>query len=100
MPNYGTGRTPRQVYGHAQATDTQSVRAWTADGPAVSMAVWQLWERAARTIYSPGEPVELTRVRDELESWRDVARDQYRQGYPAILQPHVMHALRIAGWVQ
>ena len=98
-PN-GTGRTPRQVYGHSGTATTESVRVWVASGPSVTLAVWQMWERAARTDYAPGEPLQLTQVRDELELARDVSRELYKQGYPPILAAHVVNALKLAGWVR
>lgn len=98
MPTNRAGRTPARVYGHGEATTTESVRVWVSSRERVSLAVWQLWERAARTNYSPGEPLELTQARDELELARDVARDLHRLGTPAVLSAHVVNALRVAGW--
>lgn len=66
----------------------------------MSLRVWQLWERAARTDYRPGEPAELTQVRDELHLARDVARELDRLGIPALLSAHVVNALQVAGWVK
>lgn len=99
MSAYERGRAPGRVHGPNTAA-VASVRAWVAPGEPVTIGVWQLWERAARTQYRPGEPVELTQARDELELFRDVARELHAQGTPALLPAHVVNALKVAGWVE
>ena len=100
MPTQRRGRTPGEVYGHSGTATAPSVRVWTASDERVTVGVWQLWERVARSEYLPGEPLHLTEIRDELERARDSARLLHELGTPALLPAHVVNALRIAGWVK
>ena len=101
MHSQRENRAPRQARGPQTNSATPSVRILTAPArEPVTRAEWKLYQHAAVTIYTAGEPVELTRARDELESWLVVAKQLDRNGTPALVPYLVAQALRYGGWVR
>lgn len=93
-------RAPRKVRGQSEAAGSPSVRVMSAPPrEPVSESQWQLYQRAAVTIYQAGEPRELTRARDDLEAWLAAAEHLTRTTGQVALVPHVVaSALRFGGW--
>lgn len=94
-------RTPGKVHGSTSENPKAILRAHTASPRNdLTWHDWQVYERASTSVYMAGEPVELTRARDELDSWRLVVADLNAQGLTPILAHHVWRALRYGGWLQ
>ena len=55
---------------------------------------------AATTKLIDGEPSEITKARNDLESAYLVAVNFKDRGIAAIFPPHIEYALRISGWVK
>ena len=60
--------------------------------------VWEIFERAGATAYTPGEPRSITAARDALRIWADTIEALDRAGVPAMPPAHVANALRRARW--
>ncbi len=55
---------------------------------------------AATTKLIDGEPSEITKARNDIESAYKVAVNFQDRGLAAIFPPHLDYALRISGWVK
>ena len=92
-------RAPGQVRGSETNANTNSIRMIesSSDG-LVTFEQLQIYCTAAVTIYTPREPVELTKARDDIDSWLDLAHKMHADGDPPVIAPRVVvQALRYAG---
>lgn len=94
-------RTPGQAYGSTAKNPGHSLRAHTASpSNEITWNDWLLYERASVTLYTPGEPRELSEIRADLDNWLTTIADMNARGQVPILPHVVWRALRYAGWLQ
>jgi len=96
MSNKRDDRAPREVRGQ---TDNLSVLLYRCtQDPKMTWHERVLFREAALTEYEYGEPVELTKARDEVDSWCDYAQRHCTNGLPAIPPAPVLFGMRLRGW--
>lgn len=81
-----------------QSERTSVPRYFVAPGFWENAKVWEIFERAGTTAYTPGEPQAVTSARDALRYWAVTIEALDRAGIPAMLPAHVANALRRARW--
>ncbi len=96
MSNKRDDRAPREVRGQAH-TQIVALYRCTQD-PKMTWHERVLFREAALTEYEYGEPVELTKARDEVDSWCDYAQRHCTNGLPAIPPAPVLFGMRLRGW--
>jgi hypothetical protein len=96
MSNKRDDRAPREVRGQ---TDNSSVALYRCTQD--HKMTWherELFREAALTEYEYGEPVALTKARDEVDSWCHYAQRHCTNGLPAVPPAPVLFGMRLRGW--
>jgi len=96
MSRKSQDRAPLQIRGQGRNASVSLFRS-TWD-PKLSWNEFVLYRSAAVTQYRYGEPVELTRARDNVDSWCYYAESQPRHGMPIIPPAPVLQAMQLRGW--
>jgi hypothetical protein len=89
-------RAPRWARGQA-ANESVTLFRCTQD-PKLTPEELVLYRLAGTTQYQYGEPVEVTRARDNVDSWCDYAESQQAKGLPVIPPAPVAMAMQLRGW--
>lgn len=96
MSKQSQDRAPFQIRGQGRNAIVNLFHSST--DPKLSPDEFVLYRSAALTQYQYGEPVELTRARDEVDSWCDYAQHCQSSGFPCVPPAPVLHAMKLRGW--
>jgi hypothetical protein len=96
MSRKSQDRAPLQIRGPGRKESVSLFR--STQDPKLSLQELVLYRLAGTTPYRYGEPVELTRARDNVDSWCDYAELQLRHGMPIIPPAPVVIAMQLRGW--
>jgi hypothetical protein len=89
-------RAPQGAHGQA-ANESVPLFRCTQD-PKLPLDQLVLYRLAGTTEYESGEPTELTRARDLVDSWCNYATAQTAHSLPIIPPRAVALAMRLRGW--
>ena len=96
MHNKKQDRAPRGA--HGQAANTSVPVYSCSHDKQLTEHEFLMYRSAALIPYQYGEPRELTRARNNVDSWCDYAESQLRHGMPIIPPAPVLHAMQLRGW--
>jgi hypothetical protein len=91
-------RAPQGAHGQAANKSVPLFRC-TQD-PKLPLDQWELYRLAGTTEYEYGEPTELTRARNNVDSWCNFATAQTAHDMPIIPPREVGLAMQLRGWKQ